>query len=228
MLLRGFDPSCLAICSMHCINLGLMYGVNGSCLSHVRMTMVMVIPHDACTLRSAFLLILDPRMTIVESTDIFGRHGDLTLQETLALGRPVCCSQYSQEQFDLAYMSFKEFLKTAKIRCSQPPFTVKLATWANYVSLAALVLLGRYACMQEGACRHEKQCFEFMSAQLSHFCHFKVVKSSDEILMTGKAYNNRCIQLWLEHVMRTAAAMHTSDERIGHMSVCMLSGCMHM
>ncbi|CAK9078318.1 unnamed protein product [Durusdinium trenchii] len=106
-------------------------------------------------------------MTIVESTDIFGRHGDLTLQE----------------QFDLAYMSFKEFLKTAKIRCSQPPFTVKL-----------------------------------------------VVKSSDEILMTGKAYNNRCIQLWLEHVMRTAAAMHTSDERIGHMSVCMtaLARFMHL
>ena len=42
--------------------------------------------------------------------------------------------------------------------------------------------------------------------------------------MTGKAYNNRCIQLWLESVMRSAAANYPAVERIAHMSVCMILG----
>ena len=50
-----------------------------------------------------------------------------------------------------------------------------------------------------------------------------MVKKNGEVLMTGKAYNNRCIQLWLEKVMRSAAGDYLhADERIGNMSVCML------
>ncbi|CAK9022330.1 unnamed protein product [Durusdinium trenchii] len=139
LLLRGFHHSCLALCSMHIINLGLMYGVNGSCL-----------------------------MTILESTEMFGRYGEISLQE----------------QMDLAYQDFKQFLRASSIPCSQPAFTVKL-----------------------------------------------VVKKNGEVLMTGKAYNNRCIQLWLEKVMRSAAGDYLhADERIGNMSVCMtaLARFMHL
>lgn len=52
----------------------------------------------------------------------------------------------------------------------------------------------------------------------------QVLKKGGEVLMTGKAYNNRCIQLWLEKVMRDAAAAHPLNERIAHMSVCMMLG----
>lgn len=55
----------------------------------------------------------------------------------------------------------------------------------------------------------------------------KVVKKGGEILMTGKAYNNRCIQQWLEKVMRDAAAVYPDHELIGHMSVCMMPGSVY-
>lgn len=53
----------------------------------------------------------------------------------------------------------------------------------------------------------------------------EVVKKGGEILMTGKAYNNRCIQLWLSSVMRVAAESYPAVERLAEMSVCMLPGC---
>lgn len=43
--------------------------------------------------------------------------------------------------------------------------------------------------------------------------------------MTAKAYNNRCIQLWLESVLKRAAAANPHNERFGHASVMMILSC---
>lgn len=36
-----------------------------------------------------------------------------------------------QKRLDNAFKDFKAFLKVRKITCSQPPFSVKLATWLS-------------------------------------------------------------------------------------------------
>ena len=62
------------------------------------------------------------------------------------------------------------------------------------------------------------------SSRGSAVCN-EVVKKGGEILMTAKAYNNRCIQLWLSSALRVAAERYPLVERLAEMSVCMLPGC---
>ena len=117
----------------------------------------------------------------------------------------------AQEQMDLAYQDFKQFLRASSIPCSQPAFTVKLA-----LRIENSVVRHGFVHSVAGCCRS-------WCLPLFNFCACKVVKKNGEVLMTGKAYNNRCIQLWLEKVMRSAAGDYLhADERIGNMSVCML------
>ena len=52
-------------------------------------------------------------MTLIQETKLFGTWGEDSFQR----------------QLDLAFSSFKGFLKEEKITCSQPPFTPGLAAW---------------------------------------------------------------------------------------------------
>lgn len=49
----------------------------------------------------------------------------------------------------------------------------------------------------------------------------KIVKKHNEILMTAKAYNNRCILEWLAHVLGQAR-VNAADDRISMMFLAMM------
>ena len=115
-----------------------------------------------------------------------------------------------QKRLDTAFLDFKAFCKARQISCSQPPFSVKLALWKVYVfCLSGLSLLVLYV----NVCAH----------RLIHPCCVtaKIVKKHNEILMTAKAYNNRCILEWLAHVLGQAR-VNAADDRISMMFLAMM------
>lgn len=49
----------------------------------------------------------------------------------------------------------------------------------------------------------------------------KILKKHDEILMTGKAFNNRVILEWLAHILK-AARINAPDPRVEYMFLAMM------
>ena len=57
--------------------------------------------------------------------------------------------------------------------------------------------------------------------QVSFSCASKVVKKGSEILMTGKAYNNRVITEWLAWVLPDVARANPGDEMLQYIHLAM-------
>ena len=120
-----------------------------------------------------------------------------------------------QKRLDIAFLAFKSFCKSRKISCSQPPFSVKLVFRTNLVMFYCLFLF--------------ELCFQhtvlWLIAAWLWFTVFgastEIVKKHNEILMTGKAYNNRCILEWLADVL-SEQQLHAANDRVPLMFLAMM------
>ena len=146
----------------------------------------------------------DFRMALVDA-EFFGP-ADLTLQQ----------------QLDLAFRDFKQFCRLERVACSQPAFTPRLVprlrcSWGD----CSADWLARGLCF----CFLELPSMRNVCSKRSMRACAKVIKKDNEILLTAKAYNGRCLLAWLAHALQRASQLPhvvAKDNRISTMYLAMI------
>ena len=101
MLIHGFHPQMLEICSMHTLNLGIAFNMNGASMSLAQHL------SGVSVWWQRFFLCFRAHLLRIK----------FFIGETL------------EAAFDEAFEDFRQFLKTNKITCSQPRFRPGMAPW---------------------------------------------------------------------------------------------------
>ena len=200
---------------MHCINLGIAFGVNGGalwlswCMARASFDFGSLVKSVGLSV-SAVLI-----STLLSNQDVFGRHWLVWWHEPLCAEAAGCCIQSLQGFLQVT----QDSMLAASVHGENGILDLDQAVCPVGIRFGFFIL--------DKIIQSVSVCILSSNFQPWLLHGNEVCKASGEVLLTAKAYNGRCITEWLAFELVEASRhpeLQVVDDRIPAMSVCTFLG----